>query len=91
VDLVAPQSDPRLLQDVVYTASMHAAADADALICLHIGTALSNALGACGFFAREPERYLLADPGGLGEGERELLLAERSWFVTQGDSDIDRP
>jgi hypothetical protein len=40
---------------------------------------------------RSPERYLLVDPGALEGATLEHALSADSWFVTQGDSDIDRP
>jgi acyl carrier protein len=91
VDVVAPLSNASRLEDIVRAASLAAVSRADALICLHIGAPLSRALHACGYQAREPERFLLVDPGGVSELARRILLAEQSWYVTQGDSDIDRP
>jgi hypothetical protein len=91
VDLVAPQSDPQLLRAVIRAAVAEVADEADALLCLHVGAGLTAALRECGFFVRDPERFLLADPGAFTDEERKLLLTEGSWFVTQGDSDIDRP
>jgi hypothetical protein len=92
VDLVAPMSRESaldaLLQGVTDTAARH---EADALLCLHIGEPLTRALKRSGFHQRKPTRFLLVDAGGLSQGQRDLVLDAGSWFVTQGDSDIDRP
>ena len=92
VDLVAPLSDAVTLRQIIKV-SCAAAADrnADALICRHINARLTHALRRCGFHLRLPDRFLLVDPGPLTGPEVDLLLAPDNWFVTQGDSDIDRP
>jgi hypothetical protein len=41
--------------------------------------------------AAVPERFLLVDPGPLAGEALDRVLSPRSWYVTQGDSDIDRP
>jgi acyl carrier protein len=92
VDLVAPLADAARLQQVLRTACAAAAAlGADALVCLHIDARLTHALRAAGFHLRAPERFLLVDPGPLTGEARERVLSPDGWFVTQGDSDIDRP
>ena len=40
---------------------------------------------------RQPDRFLLVDPGPLTGVSLDRALSSESWFVTQGDSDIDRP
>jgi hypothetical protein len=92
VDLVAPLDEPALLRRLI-KAAVRAAADAgaDALTCLHIARPLTTALKAAGFRLREPERFLLVRPADLDEGARRQALAGDAWYVTQGDSDIDRP
>jgi len=92
VDLVAPLTDESRLAQVIEAANA-AAADrgADAPSCLHIGSALTDALRRHGFRLREPERYLLIAPGGLEPWALDTALSADSWFVTHGDSDIDRP
>jgi hypothetical protein len=52
---------------------------------------LTNALRATAFHLRQPKRFLLVDPGSLSGRELEQVLTPANWFVTQGDSDIDRP
>ncbi len=92
VDLVAPMTREgvldALLQGVSDTAARH---EADALLCLHIGEPLTRALKRNGFHQRKPTRFLLVDAGGLSQDQRDRVLDADSWFVTQGDSDIDRP
>jgi hypothetical protein len=78
----------RVLRSACAVAAEHGP---DALLCLHINARLTAALRACGFRLRRPERYLLADPGPLHDEPLATLLSEANWFVTQGDSDIDRP
>jgi hypothetical protein len=92
VDIVAPLSDAALLQRILRGAcAAAAAAGADALHCMHTDGRLTAALRAVGFHLRQPQRYLLIDPGPLAGAALEQALAADSWFVTQGDSDIDRP
>jgi hypothetical protein len=92
VDLVAPLTDERLMSELLQTACAAAAErGADSLLCLHVGQALTSVLRTYGFALRTPQRYLLVDPGPLTGPVLERVLSARSWFVTQGDSDIDRP
>ncbi len=92
VDLVAPLGDAARLRDVIANAcSAPLEAGADALLCLHISAPLTRALRGCGFVLREPTRYLLVDPGPVSGRTLDTLLSPDAWFVTQGDSDIDRP
>lgn len=92
VDLVAPVRDRAFMADLLEVAIGAAAErNADALLCLHIGSALTSALADAGFRMREPSRYLLVRPGLLDGSERQRVLDGSGWFVTQGDSDIDRP
>jgi hypothetical protein len=92
VDLVAPLSDASTLRHVIRAACVAAAAgEADALICHHIDARLTDALRECAFYLRKPERFLLVDPGPLAGAVRNHVLSPGDWFVTQGDSDIDRP
>jgi acyl carrier protein len=92
VDLVTPLSDGASLRRVIRTACDAAAAgEADALLCHHIDARLTDALRDCGFHLRKPERFLLVDPGHLPDADRDRVLSAASWFVTQGDSDVDRP
>jgi FkbH-like protein len=92
VDLVAPMADPQLLTRVIKSAAGVAAEEgADALLCHHIDARLTAALRAAAFHLRQPERFLLVDPGPLSGTVLQQVLKPSNWFVTQGDSDIDRP
>jgi GNAT superfamily N-acetyltransferase len=92
VDLVAPLSDASTLRQLIRAACVAAAAgEADALLCHHIDVRLTDALRDCGFRLRRRERFLLVDLGTLSDHTRDRVLSAANWFVTQGDSDIDRP
>jgi hypothetical protein len=92
VDLVAPLGDAAQLRRAIRAASsVPLQLGADALVCLHISAPLTLALRDCGFMLRQPERFLLVDPGPLAGADLECVLSGDAWYVTQGDSDIDRP
>jgi hypothetical protein len=92
VDLVAPTADAGRLQQIVKAACGAIGGEGvDALLCHHVSAALTRALRAEGFHLRQPERFLLVDPGGLSDATLAVVLSPDTWFVTQGDSDIDRP
>ncbi len=92
-DLVVSLSQERRVRRLL-AAAVQTAADkgADSLVCLHINPPLTQALRRVGFLIREPARHLLIHtPESLPEDELKRLLDGRNWFVTQADSDIDRP
>ena len=92
VDLVVPFSDSRLLADFLSAVGERAAEQgADALLCHHINPRLTAALAALGYRTRDPQRFFLIRPEGLGAAHRALLTEPANWLVTHGDSDIDRP
>ena len=92
VDLVAATNDAALLEHVVKAACAAIEGDGvDALVCHHISPALTEALRGSGFRLRQPERHLLVDIGGLQGDALDTVLSPEAWFVTHGDSDIDRP
>ena len=92
VDLVAPLGDASFLARLIQSvAGAVASRNADALLCYHTDGRLAQALRSCGFQMREPERYLLVRPGDLSPEERTAALSPGGWFVTHGDSDVDRP
>jgi nucleoside-diphosphate-sugar epimerase/acyl carrier protein len=92
VDLVAPLSNDELMADLLMAATKAAAErGADALVCLHVNRRLTDCLLRAGFRMREPTRYLLVRPETVDDRLRRQLLDPDGWFVTQGDSDIDRP
>lgn len=92
VDLVAPLGNDLLMTNLLSSA-VRAASDrgADALLCLHINRKLTGALQREGFRMRAPTRYLLVRTAGLDDRLGDHLLDPDTWFVTHGDSDIDRP
>ena len=87
MEVVAPPSN---LCAVVRAASGVAATRADTLQCLHIGAALSSALRKNGYRRRPQGRFLLVRSEDFTAAERPLVLDEASWFVVQGDSDLER-
>jgi hypothetical protein len=92
VDLVVPFNDPALVRQAIRASRVvPIERGADALVCMHIGSRLTAALKDCGYMLRQPERFLLVDPGPLSGTVLETVLSGDNWFVTQGDSDIDRP
>ena len=92
VDLVAPVGDAPALQRVVKAACTAVESlEVDALLCHHVSPALTRALRAEGFLLRRPERFLLIDTEGLPAEALATVLSEDAWFVTHGDSDVDRP
>jgi hypothetical protein len=92
VDLVAPLRDEALLHRLIQLATSAAAErGADSLVCMHLHAHLTLALKASGFRLREPSRFLLIDTGGLSAHELSLVTSPDNWYLTQGDSDIDRP
>jgi NAD(P)-dependent dehydrogenase (short-subunit alcohol dehydrogenase family) len=92
VDLVTPLAGAAALQQVVRAScDVAARTGVDALLCHHIGAPLTSALQKSGFRLRQPERFLVADTAPLLEAARRQVQDADGWFVTQGDSDIDRP
>jgi len=65
--------------------------NADAVYLLLIHTGLVQAAERYGFLRRDPQRYLLIAAEGVPEQVQQAALDPQAWFVTQGDSDIDRP
>jgi hypothetical protein len=65
---------------------------ADAVECLHIDRRLTEHLAALGFQPRPPGRVLLVHvPEDCPPEVRQRWLDPDGWFITQADSDIDRP
>ena len=92
-DLVVPLEQPevtRFLLGAVIEASIRLGADA--VECLHSHATLTGHLRSVGFRLREPGRFLMVHlPEDCDSDVRSRLLAADQWFVTQADSDIDRP
>jgi hypothetical protein len=92
VDVLASMGRDGDLERVIKAAIAAAESrGADAMVCMHVGVALTRALKASGFTLRKPERVVLVDAGGVAPHAQRVLLDGSNWFVTQGDSDIDRP
>jgi hypothetical protein len=46
---------------------------------------------AFGFFPKKPSRFLLVAAGGVSAAVQRAVVSPEQWFITFGDSDIDRP
>jgi hypothetical protein len=46
---------------------------------------------AFGFFPKKPSRFLLVATGGVSAEVQRAVVSPEQWFITFGDSDIDRP
>lgn len=92
VDLVSPLDDPAVTAALVRSACRIAAErGADAVNCLHTDRRLTGVLKRCGFLLRRPSRFLLVLADDATAPLLPAMTAPDAWFVTQGDSDIDRP
>jgi hypothetical protein len=90
--MVVPAAD----RDVVW-----ATLDAVRRVCQHQGVALltcylisqqlQKAVLSFGFFPKEPTRFLLVATGAVSAQVSSVVQSPEQWFVTLGDSDIDRP
>jgi hypothetical protein len=92
VDYVAPLHEhdtPLVVLEALRSAAREHGA---ALVVFDVmGASLRARLTQYGYLRREPTRFLLVSTGaGPGDVEEELL-SPSAWFVTRGDSDIDRP
>ncbi len=87
--------DPTRPDDVywVFEAARQEAArrEFDAIYLYLIHTQLQQLAERYGFLRRDPQRYLLIAAEGVPEQVQQAVLDPQAWFVTQGDSDIDRP
>jgi hypothetical protein len=63
----------------------------DAVFLYLIHSRLQQLAESYGFLRRDPSRYLLIAADGVPEAVQRAALDAQTWFVTQGDSDIDRP
>jgi hypothetical protein len=92
VDIISSLRDESVLHRLVQLATGAAAErGADTLVCMHVNGHVTRALKACGFRLRKPNRFLLIDAEQVSESELALLTSADNWYLTQGDSDIDRP
>ena len=92
VDMVAPLSEATVLHAAIDAARQTLAGmQADAIFCHAISKPLEAALAGYGFAQREATRYFLVSTKGADESVAEAMRTPDAWFITQGDSDIDRP
>ena len=61
------------------------------LTCYLISHQLRKAMTSFGFFPKQPTRFLLVATGGISAAISSVVLSPEQWFITFGDSDIDRP
>jgi len=92
VDLLVPATN----QEVIWAAleAVRQACqqrDVDLLTFYLVSHALRSAVTSFGFFLREPTRFFLVSAGGISSEVSRAVLSPAHWFITQGDSDIDRP
>jgi hypothetical protein len=91
-DLVVRPDDPDLVWATLEAARQTSLRlGADLIVFDIISDAFVKAALAFGFVRREPTRQLLVAPGDPPHDAGRLALDGASWFVTRGDSDIDRP
>ncbi len=64
---------------------------AAAAYCLHQAPGAAGALRKLGFVRRESETRLMVNAKHIDDDALELLRDRDNWFVTGGDSDVDRP
>jgi hypothetical protein len=92
VDLVVKTSDPEIVWatfDEVRKVCKRR--HADMLIFSVINKTLGKLALHYGFLPREPKRFFLVSAGSLSSEDAQMVSAANNWFVTMGDSDIDRP
>lgn len=92
VDLVLRPSDTDVVWTTLDAVRRHCVGrSADALV-LHLTSALlGGQVQRFGFLRRESTRTLLIDTGRLPEPLTSTLSSIDNWYLTMGDSDIDRP
>ena len=93
VDLVTAISDRKMVLSVLEVIRKEVLKlDYDSIIFEIISKEIEAALAQFGFLKRDPERYFLVYSGDTdGKEKTSSLLEPDNWFITKGDSDIDRP
>ena len=92
VDLVLPLQDDEVVWAVLdELRKLLLARSVDMILFDLISVPLSVRLASFGFFQREPQRFLLVALDEVQEPALVPALDPGQWFVTMGDSDIDRP
>ncbi len=92
VDLIVNPSDSEAVWAILDAVRAHSIdQEADAIVFYVSCAALKGQLASFGFRSRTPTRFLLVSTEGLEESEVELLSGMDNWYLTMGDSDLDRP
>ena len=92
VDLVISPLNTNLLFSVWESIRKKCIAlEADSIVFELINRKIEDSLLTYGFLRREPTRFLLVHPKKISEAEKGKIIVSDNWFVTTGDSDIDRP
>lgn len=92
IDFLADPDDPKLIKQILRGITAKAIElRADAIIFMQISSWLDKPLRNAGFLQRPPTRYLLVSRKGVDPAIHGTIMQSDKWFVTQGDSDIDRP
>jgi hypothetical protein len=92
VDLIVPISDAEVIWAALEAVrKICTDRSVDLLTFYLINHALRESITSYGFFARKPTRFFLVAMQGVSTEENELMSSHKNWFITMGDSDIDRP
>jgi hypothetical protein len=92
VDMVVPLSDREVVWAVLEAVRrVCQQRDVDLLTCYLISRQLQPTMTAFGFFPKKPGRYLLVATRGVSAEVHRAVVSPEQWFITFGDSDIDRP
>ncbi|MBM4000071.1 MAG: hypothetical protein FJ297_11135 [Planctomycetes bacterium] len=92
VDLVVPLGDRAILVGVFKAIARECRVrDVDAIVLQVSHPAVERAAPVCGYLRRPPTRHLLVRPQHPDPGVAANVMNGDGWFLTMGDSDIDRP
>ncbi len=92
VDLIVKPSDSEAVWAILEAVRTYSIQEnVDAIIFYLSCPALHEQLLSFGFRSKEPTRFLLVSTDGLNETIAELLSTMDNWYLTMGDSDLDRP
>jgi hypothetical protein len=92
VDLVTAISDLKMVLSLLEAIRIEVIKlDYDSITFEIINKDIEKALKQFGFLKRDPGRYFLIYSSDTDENEKKNILDADNWFVTKGDSDIDRP
>jgi hypothetical protein len=92
VDMVVPAADREVVWATLDAVRRVCQDQGVALLtCYLISQQLQKAVTSFGFFPKEPTRFLLVATDAVSAQVNSIVLSPERWFVTLGDSDIDRP